>query len=48
MPDTTSLDAFTAEARAFLDEYALKRGEEKFVWGEGSDEVGVLDEKTPE
>lgn len=48
MPDTISLEAFTAEARAFLDEHAPRRGDDKFVWGEGSDEVGVLDEKTEE
>jgi alkylation response protein AidB-like acyl-CoA dehydrogenase len=39
---------FRAEARAFLDANVATRGEEKFVWGEGSDRVGVLDEKTPE
>ena len=27
---------------------APPKPEEKFVWGEGSDRVGVLDEKTPE
>ena len=46
--DTISLDAFTQEARAFLDAHAPRRGQDKFVWGEGSDEVGVLDEKTEE
>ena len=41
-------DDFRAEARAFLQANAEKRVEEKFVWGEGSDRVGLLEEKTPE
>jgi alkylation response protein AidB-like acyl-CoA dehydrogenase len=48
MPESISLDEFTAQAKAFLDANATARSEEKFVWGEGSDQVGVLDEKTPE
>ena len=48
MTEGISLDSFTAEAKRFLDANAPARGEEKFVWGEGSDSVGVLDEKTPE
>jgi alkylation response protein AidB-like acyl-CoA dehydrogenase len=43
-----SLAEFTAEAAAFLDANSSRRSEEKFVWGEGSDRVGMLDEKTPE
>ena len=43
-----SLDDFTAAATTFLDANADRRSEEKFVWGEGSDRVGMLDEKTPE
>jgi alkylation response protein AidB-like acyl-CoA dehydrogenase len=39
---------FRSEAKAFLEGNAKRRGEEKFVWGEGSDRVGVLEEKTPE
>jgi alkylation response protein AidB-like acyl-CoA dehydrogenase len=39
---------FRSEAKAFLEANAKRRGEEKFVWGEGSDRVGVLEEKTPE
>jgi alkylation response protein AidB-like acyl-CoA dehydrogenase len=39
---------FRSEATAFLGSNAQRRGEEKFVWGEGSDRVGVLEEKTPE
>ncbi len=48
MTDATTLESFSAEAKSFLDANAETRGEEKFVWGEGSDSVGVLDEKTPE
>jgi acyl-CoA dehydrogenase len=48
MSETISLEDFTAEAKAFLDANATPRPEEKFVWGEGSDSVGVLDEKTEE
>jgi alkylation response protein AidB-like acyl-CoA dehydrogenase len=48
MTDTISLEAFSAEARAFLDANAEIRPEEKFAWGEGSDRVGLLEEKTPE
>jgi alkylation response protein AidB-like acyl-CoA dehydrogenase len=43
-----ALDDFVAEAKAFLDANAEPRSEQKFVWGEGSDRVGILDEKTPE
>ncbi len=43
-----TLDDFRREAQAFLETNAKRRGEEKFVWGEGSDRVGVLEEKTPE
>jgi len=42
------IDEFRADAQAFLDAHATRRGETKFVWGEGSDRVGILDEKTPE
>ena len=43
-----SLQDFTVSAKTFLDANASRRGESKFVWGEGSDRVGILDEKTPE
>ena len=43
-----SLEEFTSTATAFLDANAKKRSEAKFVWGEGSDRVGMLDEKSPE
>jgi len=39
---------FRAEAKAFLDDHAEPRAEEKFEWGKGSDRVGLLDEKTAE
>ncbi len=44
--DTISLDAFRAEADGFLSANASLRPEEKFVWGQGSDQVGLIDEKT--
>ena len=40
---------FRAEAVEFLDAHASRRGEAKeFVWGEGSDNVSILEEKTAE
>ena len=44
----TTIDDFTRRATEFLDANAEKRSETKFVWGEGSDSVSMLDEKTPE
>jgi alkylation response protein AidB-like acyl-CoA dehydrogenase len=46
--DTISLDGFRGDAIAFLDANATLRPEQKFVWGQGSDQVGLLDEKTEE
>jgi acyl-CoA dehydrogenase len=43
-----SVEEFSADARAFLDSHAEKRPEETFVWGEGSDDVSLFPEKTPE
>ena len=43
-----SVEGFSADARAFLDSHAEKRPEETFVWGEGSDDVSLFPEKTPE
>ena len=43
-----SLDEFIENATTFLNANARRRSEAKFVWGEGSDRVGMLDEKTPE
>jgi alkylation response protein AidB-like acyl-CoA dehydrogenase len=41
-----TLEAFEAEARAFLDANATrKEAEKKFVWGEGSDKVAMFEEK---
>jgi alkylation response protein AidB-like acyl-CoA dehydrogenase len=48
MTDAITLEGFSADAKQFLDANAETRGEEKFVWGEGSDSVGVLEEQTPE
>jgi acyl-CoA dehydrogenase len=39
---------FRAEAEAFLAAKAQRRVEETFVWGQGSDNVSILEEKTPE
>ena len=40
---------FRAEATSFLDAHAARRGETKeFVWGEGSDNVSILEEKSAE
>jgi acyl-CoA dehydrogenase len=39
---------FRAEAKSFLDQHAEPRAEEKFEWGQGSDRVALLEEKTPE
>jgi alkylation response protein AidB-like acyl-CoA dehydrogenase len=41
-------DEFRAEATAFLDANAERRGEVTEVWGQGSDEVSILPERTPE
>jgi alkylation response protein AidB-like acyl-CoA dehydrogenase len=41
-------DEFLAEAKAFLDANARPKAEQKVVWGEGSDRVGLFAEKTPE
>src|SRR5438132_6525429 len=43
-----SLEAFEAEAQAFLEANAKPRQPEATGWGEGSDKVGLLSEKTPE
>jgi alkylation response protein AidB-like acyl-CoA dehydrogenase len=42
-----TIDEFTDRAVRFLDANADRRGESRFVWGEGSDSTSVLDEKTP-
>ena len=43
-----SLEEFTSSAREFLDANAKPRVEETQKWGEGSDNVGLFSEKTPE
>ena len=47
MPDI-SVDQFIASATEFLDANAERRSDARFVWGEGTDRVGMLDEKTPD
>lgn len=43
----SNLDDFVAEATAFVQATAKPKPEQtKFVWGEGSESVGVLDEKS--
>jgi acyl-CoA dehydrogenase len=45
-----TLDAFRAAARAFLDDHATPRPdtEAEFVWGEGDDFVGIVEEGDPD
>jgi acyl-CoA dehydrogenase len=45
---TISETDFGTEARGFLDANAERRVEETFEWGKGSDQVGLLEEKTAE
>jgi acyl-CoA dehydrogenase len=45
---TISVDDFRSEARRFLEANAPRKGEETGAWGQGSDRVGLLDEKTKE
>jgi len=47
-PSPVTPEQFESEARAFLDEHAAKRAQETFVWGQGSDSVGLFPERTPE
>jgi alkylation response protein AidB-like acyl-CoA dehydrogenase len=52
--DSTTADGastpeqFEVEARAFLDANAERRPEETFVWGQGSENVSLFPERTPE
>ncbi len=41
-------DEFEAEARTFLEARATRRPDETFVWGTGSEHVGLFPERTPE
>jgi acyl-CoA dehydrogenase len=44
-----TIEEFTAEARAFLDAHAERKPPvREFVWGQGSDDVAVFDEKDRE
>ena len=43
-----ALDDFEVEVRGFFEDHATRRTEEAFVWGEGSDAVGLFPERTPE
>ena len=45
---TVSAEQFEHDAREFLDAHAAKRPPDTFVWGEGSDHVGLFPERTPE
>jgi acyl-CoA dehydrogenase len=47
--DTISMEEFDEEARAFLDANAERKpAATEFVWGQGSDDVAVFDEKDRE
>ena len=48
MASHPSLEEFTAAARAFLDANASRKPEDRFVWGEGSDDVSLFPERSPE
>ncbi len=48
MSATIGLDDFRRAARAFLDEHCERKVEETFVWGKGSDRVGMFEERTPD
>jgi alkylation response protein AidB-like acyl-CoA dehydrogenase len=48
VPETITEEAFQEEALAFLDANAKPRQELRQAWGEGSDRIGLLDEKSPE
>ena len=45
---TPTPEEFEAAAIAFLEANAEKRPEETFVWGQGSDDVSLFPEKSPE
>ena len=48
MADAIAIEEFEAEARAFLEDNAERRVEVKRAWGEGSDQVSLLPERTLE
>jgi len=43
---TPSVEELRQEATRFLDSHASRRSERRFAWGEGSDRVGLFEEKT--
>jgi alkylation response protein AidB-like acyl-CoA dehydrogenase len=47
-PGLPSPEEFEAEARKFLESNATPRPEATFVWGQGSDAVGLFPERTPD
>ncbi|MDQ3542326.1 MAG: hypothetical protein M3431_00455, partial [Actinomycetota bacterium] len=43
------VEAFAEQAKAFLDANATpKNSDRKFVWGEGSDNISMFEERDPE
>ena len=52
MAHAPTLEEFQAEVTAFLDANAERKpevtGDQKFVWGEGDDDVALFEEVTPE
>lgn len=50
VPSVEDLETFTERARRFLDEHATLKPEAtaEFVWGEGDDFVGIVEEGDPE
>jgi len=48
VPESITEEQFRADAMAFLDANAKPRQVERAGWGEGSDRVGLLAERTPE
>lgn len=46
--DVPSVDDFERAARAFLDANLRRRTAEAFVWGQGSDDVSLFPERTPD
>jgi alkylation response protein AidB-like acyl-CoA dehydrogenase len=48
MTPTVSIEEFRTEAEQFLESRVARREEERQEWGQGSDRVGLLDEKSRE
>ncbi len=47
-PTGITPEQFEQDARSFLDANAPRRTQESFVWGQGSDNVSLFPERTPE